>query len=86
VKKEDIEITLDQGDLVIRGERKAEHEVKEEQHYRMECSYGSFYRRIPLPSGVKADQIKATYNDGVLEVRIPTPAQEQPQEQKIPVT
>ena len=86
VKKEDIEITLDQGDLVIRGERRAEHEVKEEQYYRMERSYGSFYRRIPLPSGVKADQITATYNDGVLEVRIPTPAQEQPQEQKVPLS
>jgi HSP20 family protein len=86
VKKEDIAITLDQGDLLIRGERKAEHEVKEEQYYRMERSYGSFYRRIPLPSGVKADQIKATFNDGVLEVRIPTPAQEQPQEQKVPLS
>jgi HSP20 family protein len=86
VKKEDIDITLDQGDLVIRGERKAEHEVKEDQYYRMECSYGSFYRRIPLPSGVKADQIKATYKDGVLEVHIPTPAQEQPQAQKVPVS
>ena len=86
VKKEDIALTLDQGDLVIRGERKAEHEVKEEQYYWMERSYGSFYRRIPLPSGVKTDQITATYTDGVLVVRIPEPAQGQPQAQKVPLT
>ena len=85
MKKEDIDITLDQGDLVIRGERKAESEVKEQDYYRLERCYGSFYRRIPLPFEVKPDQITASYTDGVLEVRIPKPPQEQPQPQKIPL-
>jgi HSP20 family protein len=85
MKKEDIEVALDQGDLVIRGERKAESEVKEENYYRIERNYGSFYRRIPLPFEVKPDQITASYNDGVLEVRIPKPAQERPQPQRIPL-
>ena len=85
MKKEDIEVALDQGDLVIRGERKAESEVKEENYYRVERAYGSFYRRIPLPFEVKPDQITASYNDGVLEVRIPRPAQERPQPQRIPL-
>jgi HSP20 family protein len=85
MKKEDIEVTLDQGDLVIRGERKAESEVTEEDYYRLERSYGSFYRRLPLGFHVTAEQIAASYHDGVLEVRIPKPKQEQPQAKKIPV-
>lgn len=75
-KKEDIEVTLDQGDLVIRGERKAESEVKEEDYYHMERSYGSFYRRLPLPFETTAEQIQATYSGGVLEVHIPKPRTE----------
>jgi HSP20 family protein len=85
VKKDDIDVSLDQGDLVIRGERTAESEVKEEQYYRVERSYGSFYRRIPLPAEVPAEQITATYNDGLLEVRVPRPAQTQAQPRKIPL-
>ena len=63
-RKEDIEVTLDQGDLVIRGQKKAETEVKEENYYRMEQSYGSFYRRLALPFETTAEQIKATYAEG----------------------
>jgi HSP20 family protein len=86
VKKDDMEVTLDDGDLVIRGERKAEKEVKEESFYRMERSYGSFYRRLPLSFEVKPDQIKASCADGVLEIRIPKPAEQRPQPQKIKVS
>jgi HSP20 family protein len=85
MKKEDIEVTLDRGDLLIRGERKAESEIKEENYYRVERAYGSFYRRIPLPFEVKPDQITATYKDGVLDVRLPKPPQEQSQQQRIPL-
>jgi HSP20 family protein len=85
IQKEDIDVTLDRGDLVIRGERKAEKEVKEENYYRMERSYGSFQRRLPLPFDVKPEQIQATYTDGVLEIRIPKPPEAQPQPQKIQV-
>jgi HSP20 family protein len=77
MKKDDISVDLDQGDLVIRGELKEESEVNEEDYYRMERSYGSFYRRIPLPDGVNEDQIKASYNNGVLEVRVPKPSDQQ---------
>jgi HSP20 family protein len=85
IKKEDIEITLDRGDLLIRGERKAEKEVKEENYYRMERSYGSFQRRLPIPFDVKPEQIQASCTDGVLEIRIPKPPAAQPQQQKIQV-
>lgn len=85
--KEDIEITLDQGELIIRGHKKAETEVKEEHYYRMEQSYGSFYRRLALPFETTAEQITATFTGGVLEIRIPKPTTEtQPLTRTIPIT
>lgn len=85
-KKDDIEITLDNGDLVLRGERKAESEVKEEHYYRMERSSGSFYRRIPLAFEPDVTQIAATFADGVLEIRIPKPAEAPTAAKKIPIS
>jgi HSP20 family protein len=73
ISKDDIDVVLEQGDLIIRGERKSEHENTEGNVYRMERSYGSFYRRIPMPEGVKEGDISASFNDGVLEVRAPSP-------------
>jgi HSP20 family protein len=72
-KKEDIDVTLEQGELVIRGKKQAEAEVKEEKYYRMERSYGSFYRRLALPFEATAEQVKATYAEGILEIHIPKP-------------
>ena len=86
VQKEDVAITLAGGDLIVRGERKAESEVREEDYYRMERSYGGFYRRLPLPFEVEAEQIKASFADGVLEVTIPKPAAAAPAAQTIPVS
>jgi HSP20 family protein len=71
LKPEDVEVTVEDGDLIIKGERKAEKEVKEKDYYRMERSYGEFYRRQPLPEGIKPEQITATFADGVLHVTIP---------------
>lgn len=85
VKKEEMTVEVVDGDLVIRGERKAEKEVKEENYYRMERSSGSFYRRLPLPEGVTAEQIEATMTDGVLRVRVPKPAESKPEPTKIPI-
>ena len=86
LKKEDVQVELDDGNLVIRGESKAESEVKEDAYYRMERSAGSFYRRMPLPADVKPEQIQASMTDGVLEVRIPRPAESKPEARKIQVT
>jgi HSP20 family protein len=85
VKKEDIKLTLEDGDLVIQGERKSESEVREEDFYRVERSYGSFYRRLPLPFEAKPEHLKANYSDGVLELRIPKPAGSKPEAKRIPV-
>ena len=85
--KEDIEVTLDGGDLVIRGQKKAETEVKEENYYRMERSYGSFFRRLALPFETTAEQVKATYAEGVLEIHIPKPtAEAQPASQTVTIS
>jgi HSP20 family protein len=86
IKKDDIEVTVEDGDLVIRGERKEESEVREEDYYRMERSYGAFYRRLPLPAEVDPDKIKATYTDGVLEVRVPQVVAPKREAKKIPVS
>jgi HSP20 family protein len=85
-KPEDVEVTVEDGDLVIKGERKAEKEVNEKDYYRMERSYGSFYRRQPLPEGTKPEQIRATFAHGVLEVTAPKPVEKKPEAQKIPIS
>jgi HSP20 family protein len=71
LKKEDVRVEIDNGYLVIRGESKAEQEVKDDAYYRMERNYGSFYRTVAVPFDITPEQSKATLNDGVLEVQIP---------------
>jgi len=71
MKKEDIEVSLDNDLLVIKGERKFEKEEKEKDFVRVERSYGSFYRSFTVGVPVKEDEIKASYKEGVLEVVIP---------------
>jgi len=83
VKKEDVDLAVEQGDLVISGKRESKHEDRQGNIYQSERSFGSFYRRIPLPDQVKADKVTADFRDGVLEVHVPLPAQEQPERQRI---
>ena len=85
VAREDIDVSLENGDLVIKGERRNEAEVREENYYRMERSFGSFYRRLPMPEGVQPDQISATFKDGVLEIRTPKPATSGPEPKRIEI-
>jgi HSP20 family protein len=75
VKKEDVKVEVADGNLTISGERQSEAEEKKENYYRCEREYGSFYRSVPLPEGVKIEDVKATFTDGVLEVSIPMPPQ-----------
>ena len=71
LSKDDIEVNLSDSTLTITGEKKREKEVEEENYYRCERSFGSFSRTVELPSHVKTEQAKATFKDGVLEVRLP---------------
>ena len=73
MKKEDVKVEVTDGRLALSGERKHESEEKKDTFYRSEREYGSFCRTVPLPEGVKLEDIKATFADGVLEVSIPLP-------------
>lgn len=71
LSKEDLDVTLTESTLTLKGEKKQEEEVKEKNFYRNERSTGSFVRTIDLPTDVKTDQTKATFKNGVLEIRLP---------------
>ena len=73
MSKDDIDVEIADGQLVISGERTQEHEEHRDDFYRTERVYGRFYRAIPLPERVEADKAQATFKDGVLEITIPTP-------------
>ncbi len=75
VKPEDIEVTMENGMLTIRGERKFEETEEKENFKRIERSHGLFYRRFTLPDNTDAEAIQATGKDGVLEVTIPKTAE-----------
>jgi HSP20 family protein len=81
----DVSIELEDNVLTVAGERKAEHEDKKEGFYRMERSFGQFRRSLTLPDGVDADGIAATFDKGVLEVRIPKPEERKPRRVAIQV-
>ena len=68
---EDIDIEIDDNVLTLRGERRFEEVVEEGRYYRLERAYGHFQRSVTLPPGVKADEISANFDDGVLTVRVP---------------
>lgn len=78
MKEEDIDVSVVGDTLSIKGEKKTETEIEEEDYYRCERNYGSFYRSIPLPSTVDADKIEASFEDGVLEVALPKSAKVKP--------
>jgi HSP20 family protein len=84
VNKDDVKIQLTDDGLVIQGERKEEHEEKREGFYRSERSYGQFYRLIPLPDDINPDQVRADFNNGVLEITVPVP-QAQQRRKEIPI-
>jgi HSP20 family protein len=83
VEVKDIEITMENGVLSIKGERSYEDEVKEENFHRIERAHGTFYRRFSLPDSADEDNINASGKNGVLEITIPKKEKEQPR--RIPV-
>jgi HSP20 family protein len=75
VDPKDIDVSVRNGTLLIRGERKFVQNVQEKDYHYRETAYGKFERRMALPQGVDRDKITASYQNGVLEVSIPLPAQ-----------
>jgi HSP20 family protein len=72
VKKDDISVELKDNVMSIKGKRTSEEEIDEDGYYRKERRFGSFQRSIPLAESIDPDQVKASYKDGVLEVRVPS--------------
>jgi HSP20 family protein len=81
----DVNIEVEDRVLTISGERKAEHETSKEGYHRVERAFGSFSRALTLPEGVDPEAVEASFDRGVLEVRIPKPEQRKPRKISIGV-
>ena len=86
VAKEDIDLTITKDSLTLKGETKKEEEIKEENYYAAEISYGSFTRTIALPAEVDSEKAKASFKNGVLEITLPKREEAKPKEIKIEVS
>jgi HSP20 family protein len=71
LKKEDVKVIVENGELTISGERKFEKEEKEKKYHRIERSYGSFVRSFTLPEAISPDKVKAGFKDGLLTIHLP---------------
>jgi len=85
IDSENVQVEVNKNILTISGERKYEHEEDSAGVHRMERSYGSFMRSIPLPEGVKVDQARGEFNNGVLQISFPMEQQQQSSRQ-IPIS
>jgi HSP20 family protein len=85
VSESDVNIELEDNVLTVSGERKSEHEERKEGYYRVERAAGSFSRSLTLPEGVSPEAIKANFDKGVLEIRIPKPEERKPRKVAISV-
>ncbi len=82
-KENQVELTVEDGVLTLKGERKFEKETAETSYHRVERSYGSFVRAFTLPSNVDPSQIQATFSDGILQVDMPKREETRPKQIKI---
>ena len=83
LEKKDLNLEIKDGVLTLKGERKYDHEVKEENFYRREMSYGKFIRSFTLPAEVDADKIKAEFQNGLLTVEVPKSEAHKPKQIKV---
>lgn len=85
MKKQDIKVDLTENVMTISGEKSRTEKIEKEEYYRYERSFGSFCRRFELPAGIETDKVKAHFEDGVLEVRIPKTRQAEHKHKKISI-
>ena len=78
MRQEDVGIELEDNVLTVSGERKAEHEDRQEGYYRVERAFGGFSRSLTLPRGIDASAVTASFDNGVLEIRVPKPEARKP--------
>ena len=86
LKPEDVEVSLQNNVLTLKGEAKEDKEIEEKNYHLRERRYGSFMRTLTLPASVKAEQIEATHEDGVLTVRLPKTEEEKPKKIAVKTT
>lgn len=86
IEEKDIHVEVENNVLTVRGERRIEKDVKEENFRRMERRYGAFARSFTLPPSVDAEKIDANYNNGVLAIQIAKRAEAKPKQVKVNVT
>ena len=86
VDKDDIDITIEDNMLIISGEKRLENEDKQDNYHRIERSYGSFYRKMPLPGDANASEITADVKKGILTLNIPKSAKDKNTVHKIKVS
>jgi HSP20 family protein len=85
MSKDDLDITVENFTLTLRGEKKAEQTVKDDQFHRVERSYGTFTRSFALPHTVDTDKVAAEYKEGVLTIRLPQREEAKPKQIKVNV-
>ncbi len=85
VDPKDVEISITGNMLTIKGERKAEYDEKKEGYLFHEASYGTFERTFELPEGVDTDKVRATYRNGILELKMPAKAEILPKKVKVEI-
>jgi HSP20 family protein len=85
IEKQDIEVNVTDHTLTIKGEKKKAEEIEEEKYYQSERSFGSFHRSLELPSDIQAEKAKASFKNGILEVRLPKSEVAKAKEIKVPV-
>jgi HSP20 family protein len=83
IPEEKVAVELDDNILTVSGERERTQEHSTDRFYRFERRFGHFSRSVTLPAGIKEDQIKADYKDGVLEIRVPKPEEQKPKRIRI---
>ena len=86
VEEKDFDVVLEDDVLILKGEKRSEHEVEEKGYHRVETLSGSFERRFALPFAADPDAVKAAYKNGVLVVTVPKPSEAKPQVRQIEIT
>lgn len=85
LKREDVELRVENNTLTIRGERRQEKEVTKEHYHRIERAYGSFSRSFTLPNAIDTDKVRAEYRDGVLTVTMPMREESKPRQIQVEI-
>jgi HSP20 family protein len=85
MKKDEISVDFSDGTVIISGEKRQEEKIEKKNYHMIERTYGSFTRSVRMPVEVQAEKAKATFRDGILEVRVPRTEEARKKERKIPI-